>query len=170
VKSNGSRYVVVVFVVLFGYFGYQWWLNPSRAVKRRLGEIAAALSIPPNEGDISRVARLGELRRYLADDVHVRAGRAAEITSRDMAVAAAAAWRPPPGGGNVRFADVQVFIESADAAHAYLSVELASTDRESGQTIIDARDASVDLARRGGEWVVTKVESKEPTPVPPSPR
>lgn len=162
-KSNGSLYVAVVFAVLTGYFGYQWWFNPSRVVKHRLGEIAAALSMPQNEGDVARVTRLAQLRRYLANDLRVRVGAAPEITSRDMAVAAVAAWRPPPGGGDVHFADVQVFIESAAAAHAYLSVELTSTDQQSGQAVIDARDASVGLAKREGEWVVTNVESKDPT-------
>jgi hypothetical protein len=166
-KSNGSAYVAVVFAVLIGYFGYQWWLNPSRMVKHRLGEIAAALSVPPDESDIARVARIAQLRRYLGDDIHVRVGASPEITSRDVALASAASWRPADGSGDVHFADVQVFIESDTAAHAYLSVELTSVDRESGQKVIDARDASVDLAKRGSEWVITKVESKDPTPVRP---
>ena len=66
-KSNGSIYVAVVFAALFAYFGYQWWLNPSRAVKRRLGEVAAALSVPEAESEIAHVARLAQLRRYLAE-------------------------------------------------------------------------------------------------------
>src|SRR5712671_4096240 len=103
-KSNGSAYVAVVFAVLVGYFGYQWWLNPSRAVKRRLGEVAAALSVPESETDIARVARLARLRRYLADDLHIVAG-AQEIKSRDTALAIAAGWKPAPGSGDVHFAD-----------------------------------------------------------------
>jgi hypothetical protein len=166
-KSNGSTYVAVVFAVLIGYFGYQWWFNPSRAVKHRLGEIAAALSLSPDESEIARVARLAQLRRYLGEDLHIRVGANPEITSRDMALAAAGAWRPPPGSGDVHFADVQVFIESDTNAHAYLSVELTSIDRESGQAVIDARDAGVDLVKRDGEWVVTKVESKDPTQARP---
>ena len=162
-KANGSIYVAVVFAVLIGYFGYQWWLNPSRAVKHRLGEIAASLSVPADESDLARVARLAQLRRYLAEDLHVRVGANPEIASRDMALAAAGAWRPEPGSGDVHFADVQVFIESDTTAHAYLSVELTSTNRESGHAVVDARDAGVDLVKRDGEWVVTKAESKDPT-------
>jgi hypothetical protein len=165
--TKGSAYVAVVFALLFGYFGYQWWFNPSRMVKQRLGEVAAALSVPEGETDIAHVARLAQLRRYLADDVHVhvRAG-AQELRSRDTAVAVAAGWKPEPGSGDVRFADVQVFIESETAAHAYLAVELTSRDRQSGQPTVDSRDASVSLARRNGEWVITDAESKES----PSPR
>ncbi len=78
-----------------------------------------------------------------------------------MALAVAAAWRPNPGSCDVRFADVQVFIESSTAAHAYLAVQLTSVDRDSGQPTIDSRDASVGLAKRDGQWVITTAEAKE---------
>lgn len=159
-KKNGSVYVAVVFAVLFGYFGYQWWFNPARAVKLRIGEVAAVLSVPENESDLARVTRLARLRRYLAEDLRITIGTVPERVSRDLALAAAGSWRPHPGSGDVRFADVQVFIESATAAHAYLAVQLTSVDRESGQPTIDSRDASVGLAKRDGEWVITTAESK----------
>ena len=159
-KSNGSAYVAAVFAALIGYFGYQWWFNPARAVKQRLGQVAGVLSIPEHETDLARVARLAQLRRYLDEDVRVRAG-AEEIRSRDAAVGIAAAWKPQPGSGDVHFADVQVFIESETAAHAYLAVELMSIDKASGQPTVDARDASVSLAKKSGEWVITAAESKE---------
>jgi hypothetical protein len=157
--TKGSAYVAVVFALLLGYFGYQWWFNPSRAVKQRLGEVAAALSVPEGEADLAHVARLARLRGYLADDLHVRAG-AEEIRSRDTALAIAAGWKPLPGSGDVHFADVQVFIESETAAHAYLAVELMSIDKPTGQPTVDSRDASVSLARKNGEWVITAAESK----------
>lgn len=159
-RSNGSAYVVVVFAALFGYFGYQWWFNPSRAVKQLLGQVAGALSVPEAETDMGRIARLARLRGYLADTLHVRVG-AQEISSRDAALAVAAGWKPEPGSGEVHFADVQVFIESATAAHAYLAVELTSLDKPTGQPTIDARDASVSLGKQNGEWVVTAAELKQ---------
>jgi len=159
-RSNGSVYVAVVFAALFGYFGYQWWYNPSRAVKQRLGQVAGALSVPEAESDVARIARLARLRGYLADDLHLRVG-AQEIGSRDAALAVAAAWKPEPGSGDVHFADVQVFIESETAAHAYLAVELTSLDKATGQPTVDARDASVSLGRQNGEWVVTTAELKQ---------
>jgi len=159
-RSNGSVYVAVVFAALFGYFGYQWWYNPSRAVKQRLGQVAGVLSVPEAESDVARIARLARLRGYLADDLHLRVG-AQEIGSRDAALAVAAAWKPEPGSGDVHFADVQVFIESETAAHAYLAVELTSLDKATGQPTVDARDASVSLGRQNGEWVVTTAELKQ---------
>lgn len=158
--TKGSTYVLAVFVALFGYFGYQWWFNPARAVKQRLGEIAGALSIPEGEGDLGRVARLARLRGFLAEDLRLKIG-AEDIRTRDAALAIAAAWKPQPGSGDVHFADVQVFIESESAAHAYLAVELTSLDKESGHSVVDTRDASVSLARQNREWVVTAAESKQ---------
>jgi hypothetical protein len=159
-KTNGSVYVAVVFAALIGYFGYQWWFNPARAVKQRLGQVAGALSVPEGEADVARIARLARLRGYLADDLRIRAG-AQEIGSRDAALAVAVGWKPEKGSGDVHFADVQVFIESETSAHAYLAVELTSLDKASGQPTVDSRDASVSLAKKNGEWVITAAESKE---------
>ena len=159
-KSNGSVYVALVFVALFGYFGYQWWFNPARAAKQRLGEVAFALSVPENESDIARIGRLAQLRKYLDEDLRLKIG-AEEIRSRDAAVGIAAGWKPQAGSGDVHFADVQLFIESETTAHAYLAVELTSLDRDSGHPTVDSRDASVSMARKNGEWVITAAESKE---------
>jgi hypothetical protein len=161
-KSNGSVYVAVVFAVLIGYFGYQWWFNPARAVKRRLGEVAAALSASADDTDLTRITRLARLRRYLADDIRVRpGGTTPEITSREVLLAAIGGWRPPPGGGDIHFADVHIAMESDSAARAYVTVELTVPDRETGRATIDARDATASLAKRDGEWVITTAESKE---------
>src|SRR5580765_3360270 len=71
-KSNGSIYVAVVLAVLAGYFTYQWWFNPSRAIKRQLGELAATLSVPEDSrSDMDRLARAARLRGFFAPDVHV---------------------------------------------------------------------------------------------------
>jgi hypothetical protein len=166
-KSNGSVYVALVLVALCGYFGYQWWINPARAAKQRLGEVAFALSVPENESDIARLGRLAQLRKYLDEDLRLKIG-ADEIRSRDAAVGMAAGWRPQAGSGDVHFADVQLFIESDTAAHAYLAVELTSLDRESGHPVVDLRDASVSMARKNGEWVITAAESKELPPLQPA--
>jgi len=159
-RSNGSVYVAVVFVALIGYFGYQWWFNPARAAKQRLGEVAFALSVPENETDIARIGRLAQLRKYLDENLRLTIG-GNEIRSRDAALGIAAGWKPQAGSGDVHFADVQLFIESDTAAHAYLAVELTSLDHDSGRPTVDSRDASVSMARKNGEWVITAAEAKE---------
>src|SRR4051812_50100334 len=102
-KSNGSVYVALVFVALFGYFGYQWWFNPARAAKQRLGEVAFVLSVPEHETDIARIGRLAQLRKYLDEDLRLTIG-GEEIRSRDAAVGIAAGWKPQAGRGGGPFA------------------------------------------------------------------
>ena len=165
-KKGGSVYVTVVFALLFSYFAYQWWFNPSRAVKRRLGEVAATLSMPANEPQMATVARLAKLRSFLAPDIHLRApavGR--ELTSRDEALAVAASWMPSPNGWDVHFADLRITLDSDTAARVFMTVEV-TTPSPQGQPTIDARDATVALALQDREWVVTEAESKEPSRLP----
>jgi hypothetical protein len=165
-RKNGSVYVAAVFAILFGYFAYQWWFNPSRAVKRRLGEVAATLSMPANETQMATVARLARLRRYLVENVQVRAaGAGGELRSRDEALAVAATWKPSPHGWDVHFADLHITLESTEAARVYLTAELTTPDPQ-GHPAVDARDATVVLALRDGEWVVTEAEIKEPPRLP----
>jgi hypothetical protein len=167
-RTNGSAYVAVVLAVLTGYFTYQWWFNPRRIIKRQLGELAAALSTPAdNAGDIDRVARLARLRTYFAPDVNVTLGESGPVfTSRDALLGAYGSWSPPPQGVHVSFGDVQIALDSASAARAYLTVEVETRDGETGQQELDARDAMVGLAKRDGEWVVT---TAAPTTMAPAP-
>ena len=165
-RSNGSAYVAAVFAVLVGYFAYQWWFNPARAIKRRLGEVAAALSVPAPDSDIARIQRLAALRRYLAEDVRVDVGGAQRVTSRDAVLGLVANLRPAPGGVDVQFVDTQVNVELPSSGRAYLTVEVTTPDRQTGQPTVDSREAVVTLARRGGEWVITSAESR-PTPTRP---
>lgn len=162
-KSQGSIYVAVVFAALIGYFTYQWWFNPTRDVKRRLGDVAESLSMTPNEKDVDRLARLARLRRCLAADLHVRIGAAPEITSREMALGVVAGVPPTTAGWDIAFADVQIVMESDTTAHAFVSVEVTTRDAQD-QPSMDSRDASLNLAKQDGEWVITKAEARELPP------
>ena len=160
-KTNGSVYVAAVVAVLVGYFAYQWWFNPSRAVKRRLGEVAAALSVPAHESEASRIARLAQLRQFLAQDIRVRSGEPPqEIASRETVLAIVGGFRQAADGVDVRFTDTQVFVDAAAAAHAYMQVDVITPDPQSGQPTIDSRSASVGLTKTDGEWLVTTAELK----------
>jgi hypothetical protein len=161
-RSNGSAYVAIVFATLAGYFTYQWWFNPARAIKQRLGEVAAALSVPAPDNDIARLERLAQLRKYLAEDVRIEIREAQPIVSRDAALALVGSFRPAAGGVDVQFVDTQVQVDSADQGRAYLTVEVTTPDRQTGERTVDSREARVTLARRGGEWVITSAESTPP--------
>jgi hypothetical protein len=162
-KNNGSIYVSLVIITIAGYFTYQWWFNPSRAIKRQLGELAAALSTPEAEADIARVARFAQLRRFFAENVRARQGASGpELTSRDALLAIVANWTAPPLGRDVQFVDVQIAVDSDAAAHAFLTVEAITPDPRSRQPVADSRDARIQMALQNGAWVITSAEPYEP--------
>jgi hypothetical protein len=162
VKANGSVYVAVVFAVLFGYFGYQWWFNPARAIKGRLGELAAVLSVVPGETDSARVMRLAKVGRYLAEDVRLGVGTPpVEFGPRGALLSGLASWAPP-GGADVQFADLQVAIDSESEARVQTSVELTTRDPQTGQPTVDARDVNIRVTLQAGGWVVAGADSKSP--------
>ncbi len=158
---NGTIVAAICFVALGGFLVYQWWFNPTRAVQRRLSDIAATLSMPDGEPAMARAARAARLRRYLADDIRVRTA-AGELTSRDQIVGAIAAFPPPPGGWNVQFVDVQVRVnhDTDQDADAYVTVELNGRDEKTGQPTVDRRDAAVTMKKIDGEWVVATADTK----------
>jgi len=160
VRANGSAYVALVVAALGGYFSYQWWFNPARAIKLRLGQVAAALSAPAPDSDVARLERLTELRKYLASDVRVDIAGTPLMTTREAVLGTIAALRPTTGGIDVQFVDTQVTVDSVDQARAYLTVRVTTPDRQTGERTIDSREAALTLGRRGGEWVVTSAASK----------
>jgi hypothetical protein len=162
-KAGGSVYVAVVLSVLAGYFIYQWWFNPQRAIKRQLSGLAAALSAPADgRGDLDRLARIAGLRNYFAPDVHVKAGASGpELTSRDALIGAVAAWNPSANGWNVDFVDVQITLDSDSAARAYLTVEITTSEPATGKPSVEGREALVGMTERGGIWLVTTAEPIE---------
>ena len=160
-KKNGSIYVAAVFAALAAYFVYQWWFNPNRKVKARLGDIAAALSIPAGEAELGRVTRLAQLRKFLTADVHVRVGReGADITSRDGAMAAAATFRPA-NGWNLDFVDVDVRVNADDTARAFVTADATTKDPGTGAQTLDSRDVTFLFVKQDGDWLVKEAEVKD---------
>jgi len=159
-KSSGSKYVSIVLILLVGYFSYQWWFNPRRAIKRQLGELAATLSVPTSGTEIDRIARIARLRNYFAPDVTISPGPSGPtLNSRDALVGAVASWNPPAGEWTVSFVDVQITMDSGTTARAYMTVEVRTTDPRTGQPAFDAREAMVRLAEQDGVWVITAAEA-----------
>jgi hypothetical protein len=164
-RSQGSIYVSVVVAALAGYFVYQWWFNPNRMIKQRLGEVASTLTAPATEQDVARLARFARLRRYLTDGVHIRVGRAGpEFSSRDEALAAVAGWKVPPGGWNVDFVDVDVRVNSDDTARAFATADMTTRDPQTGQQTLDSREVSFAFVKQESDWLISEAEMKDLPP------
>ena len=157
--KKGTLYVAIVIAALATYFVYQTWFNPSRAVKRRLGQMAGVLSVPENEPEIGRAVRLARLRGYLAPDVRVHAGEF-EFATRDAIVGVLSGLRPPPRGWDIQFVDVQVSVDSKSAAHAGLMIEINTEDAQTGEWRAEQHEAAVSLEKQNDEWIVVKGDVK----------
>ena len=156
-----KRIVALVVLAAAALAAWHWFFSDERAIRSRLGGLADTLSMPANTTDIARVTRLAGLRRYFADDVHVRLG-GQEVTSRDSLLALVSGWVPPPGGVTVEFVDVQVTVDpDGAAAHVYLTAKVTGQDARTGETTIDAREANLTMSRREGDWVLSSAESEE---------
>jgi hypothetical protein len=162
-RRAGSIYVSLVLAALAGYFTYQAWFNPNRAVKRQLGELAATLSVPPDgESGMDRLARAARLRNYIAPDVRISTGGSGpEIRSQDAVIAAVAAWNPPAGGWTVSFVDVQIAVDSDTSARAYMTVQVNVANPPAGQPPIEAREVRVEMTKMEGLWLLTAAEPAE---------
>jgi ketosteroid isomerase-like protein len=164
--------VSIVSVAVIAAFVF--WPSEERAVKKRLNALAETLSIPADAqhggGDVARVTRLAQLRRYFADDVQVKSGSGdPQSISRDGVLAAIASWTPPPGGLTIEFVDVQVKIDpDAASAKVYLTAKITANDARTGEPTMDAREARLGMAKRSGEWVVASVETTDTLERPPS--
>src|ERR1700719_3412485 len=66
------RVLLVAAVVVIGFFVWRvWFPNPQQVIKRRLNEVARLASFTPNEGAISRLAKIQRLGLFFAEDVQV---------------------------------------------------------------------------------------------------
>jgi hypothetical protein len=162
VRKGGSLYVAVVLTALVSYFVYQWWFNPNRMIKSRLGDVAAALSVPADEADLGRLTRLAQLRKLATADLHVRVGKdGADLASRDAVLGALSGWATPPGGRNFDFVDVDVRVNSDGTARAFVTAEMTTHEPQSTHQTLDARDVTFSFVKQDSEWLVSEAEVKE---------
>ena len=135
----------------------------ERAIRSQLSAIATSLTVPANENELGRIARIATLRSALAPDIRVVTGATArpggeiptEIVGRDIALGLASRWSII-GGIAVEFVDVQVTIDDAgESAAVYCTAKM--TTGTSQQPAVDARELTVAFSKVDGAWRVTSV-------------
>ena len=158
---SGKPIAVILAVLLVGAGLFKWWPSDARAIRRQLDAIADTLTVPSTDTPLSKITRLSELESYFSPDAHVHLG-AFNAASRDALMAAAGQWSPSPGGVFVAFADEDIGV-TGDSAQISLSLRISSRDPASGEVRIDEREANVRMAKENGDWLITSVESLEPS-------
>ena len=136
-----------------------WWLFPSeeRQIRSRLEELADTASIPPNEQEFGRMARLGRLGRLLTDDVSLGGGEPLDMVSgRDAVLGLAAQVQRYTGGLHVVLQDVTVTVDD-DRRRAHAGARAVATEHAAdGRETVEMRDVSLELAKTDEGWQLTR--------------
>ena len=142
--------------------------SDERAIRSQMSAIAESLSVPENDGELGRIARIAALRNVLAPDIEVSTGASSrpgaevppEIVGRDAVLALAGRWVPPAGGVTIEFVDVQVTLDASRAtAQVYCTARISSGPAE--RPVVDARELTVGLSRIDGSWLIASVRPED---------
>ncbi|HEX4346597.1 MAG TPA: hypothetical protein VHZ73_03450 [Vicinamibacterales bacterium] len=155
---SGKPIAVVLAVLFIGAGLIKWWPSDTRALRRQLDAVADVVSMPPTESDISRAARLADLRSYFAPDVHIRLTEV-DIPNRDALLAVVQRLTVPSSGVYVEFLDEKFTIPGDDTGHVELTARVSKKDPSSGDTDVDDRPVSFDFVKVNGDWVIKDVVS-----------
>ena len=140
----------------------------ERAIRNQMSAVAEALTVPANDGELGRVARIAAVRNVLAPDIRVSTSVTAppgaqvppELIGRDAVLALAGRWVPPPGGVTIEFVDVQVTVDDSRVnAQVYCTARVSSGPE--ARPIVDARELTVGFSKIDGTWLLTSVRPEE---------
>jgi hypothetical protein len=154
--KRSHAFLLVVLLALLVAAG--WWLFPSNArrIRTRFQMLATLVSVPADEQDLARLARVRRFGGMLASDVEVTfAEGAPPLTGRDTLMALVA--RPPglAGGVKVELADVAVQVASGGMqATGTARARLTYTDPQTHQPAAEEHDVSLEWRKIDGEWLV----------------
>jgi hypothetical protein len=158
---SGKPVAIVIGALLIIAALIKWWPSDERDIRHQLDALADILSVPPVESDLSRTARLADLRSYFSDSVQVRLPEQ-HIPNRDALMAIAESYHPPPGGIFIEFVNENISLPGDNTAHVIVTTHISRRNASNGETDVEERQAALDLAKRRGDWLITNVEQQEP--------
>lgn len=142
--------------------------SDERAIKNQMSAIAESLSVPENDGELGRIARLAVLRKVLAPGIAVSTGASPrpaaevppELVGRDAVLALVGRWVSPAGGVTIEFVDMQVTLDATRAtAQVYCTARISSGPDE--RPVVDARELTIGFSRMDGSWLIASVRPED---------
>ena len=155
-------------VGVFAAFAVACGDSDERAIKNQMSAIAESLSVPENDGELGRIARIAALRNVLAPDIAVSTGTSSrpgaevppELVGRDAVLALVGRWVPPAGGVTIEFVDMQVTLDASRAtAQVYCTARMSSGPDE--RRVVDARELTIGVSRIDGSWLIASVRPED---------
>jgi ketosteroid isomerase-like protein len=161
--SSGSILAGTLLLVVAAWFVYVQFFNDERAIRRRMNDVAAALSTAQEGTDLARLSRVMRLRDYLAEDVTAVDEGSLDLKSRDEVLAVAARWATAGQGVTADFIDLTVSMNpDGVTAQSLFTAQLSGFDPVTRENRMEERAVMADLAKRDGRWVITAVRARRP--------
>jgi hypothetical protein len=145
-------------VLIVAWGAYRFWPSEERRVRGRLEALEETVNERPTDG-IGLVTRTAQLTTFFENDVVLDPGRGAgAIRGRERLIALASRV---PNSGNafaVRFVDVSVSVDGADAI-VRMTATITSIDAR-GEENVDAREVELAL-RKSDDWRIARITAVE---------
>jgi hypothetical protein len=133
-----------------------WWLYPTdvRRVRAACHELAHAVSVPPQEPDLARAARLAAFARPLSPDLLVEVeGVEARLEGRDQVVAIASRLSASPRGMTVTLEGLDVTIgEDRQSAEARAVATVREPAPDGNSDVVEHRRVALRWSRSDRGW------------------
>jgi hypothetical protein len=154
------RGILVVGLAALAFWG--WGVlhpGPEAIIRKRLLELARAVSKTPDQGNFAMAANALNLPDYFSRDVELMVdfgGRPQQFSGRDELIAAASAVRSTVSSLSVSFPDIKVTL-APDRESAV--VNLTAEGRVKGEKDLYVQEMKVLFKKIEGEWRITRVET-----------
>jgi len=160
VKIAG-RLILVVILAALGFWLYTvFFPNLEKVVLKRVASLAKTVTVTPNDGNITRAAKVSSIISYFSTDaeIHVEGPEIGNksITGRDEI-------REIAAGGMANVSSLSVQFDDA-TAHIGADKQSAEVDCTARVSVKDSKDFGIQelhiqLKKIDGDWLITKVET-----------
>ena len=137
---------------------FAWWPSDERAIRRRLGDLAATVKDAAPEGIVT-VARAAQIGSYFTPDVVIDLGQGSgPISGRESLIAAAARLQPRSDDVTLEFDEVSVEVNAeAGVADVALAAVVTRRNTATGERATDARELQLGMTKDEGVWRIARV-------------
>lgn len=164
--AASARHAVFVLIIQAAAIGCGD--SDERAIRNQMSAIAESLTVPSNDGELGRIARIAALRTVLAPQITVSTGTSdrsgaqirSELVGRDAVLALVGRWAPPAGGVTIEFVDTQVTVDANRVnAQVYCTARISSGPED--RPVVDAREITIGFSKIDGSWLIASVRPEE---------
>ena len=156
-----ARLALAGVVGAVGFWAWQFLFpSPEHVIRKRLGELAAAVSIAPNEGPLAKLANTQKLIGFFSSDVSVTVdvpGRSMQtFNGRDEIQQAALGARGLLSTLKVQFVDIFVSVnpdKQSAQAHSTATATLP------GEKLPEVQELEIGFKKLEHDWLINHVET-----------